>query len=222
MLGGCSPTRRRVPPDPEPAPFWASPKRWATWPSLRPGSGSPSTACPRYVPVAWFNSIDPLVSMAAVPFLLAYWQSQASRGREPSEVGKIGIGAWMASAANLLLVLGCVLWHRVPLWVPFLYDTVLGLAFLYYWPPLLALVSREAPPRLRATLMGGVFLSLFFANLAIGWLGSLYERMTPAQFWALHAGISAAGGLLVVVLQRPLARVFGDRERLQTLPSTVS
>ena len=175
-----------------------------------------------HVPVAWFNSIDPLVSMAAVPFLLAYWQSQASSGREPSEVGKIGIGAWMASAANLLLVLGCVLWHRVPLWVPFLYDTALGLAFLYYWPPLLALVSREAPPRLRATLMGGVFLSLFFANLAIGWLGSLYERMTPAQFWALHAGISAAGGLLVVVLQRPLARVFGDRERLQTLPSTVS
>jgi POT family proton-dependent oligopeptide transporter len=162
------------------------------------------------VPVAWFNSIDPLVSMAAVPFLLAYWRSQASRGREPSEVGKIGIGAWMASAANLLLVLGCVLWHRVPLWVPFLYDTVLGLAFLYYWPPLLALVSREAPPKLRATLMGGVFLSLFFGNLAIGWLGALYERMTPAQFWALHAGISAAGGVLVVALHRPLARVFAS------------
>ncbi|HXR92648.1 MAG TPA: peptide MFS transporter [Steroidobacteraceae bacterium] len=161
------------------------------------------------VPVAWFNSIDPLVSMAAVPFLLAYWRSQASRGREPSEVGKIGIGAWMASAANLLLVLGCVLWHRVPMWVPFLYDTVLGLAFLYYWPPLLALVSREAPPRLRATLMGSVFLSLFFGNLAIGWLGALYERVTPAQFWALHAGIAAVGGLLVMVLQRPLARTFG-------------
>lgn len=161
------------------------------------------------VPVAWFNSIDPLVSMAAVPFLLAYWRSQASRGREPSEVGKIGIGAWMASAANLLLVLGCVLWHRVPMWVPFLYDTVLGLAFLYYWPPLLALVSREAPPRLRATLMGSVFLSLFFGNLAIGWMGALYERVTPAQFWALHAGIAAVGGLLVMVLQRPLARTFG-------------
>ncbi|HKS91306.1 MAG TPA: hypothetical protein VJQ83_05205, partial [Tepidiformaceae bacterium] len=169
------------------------------------------------VPVPWFNSIDPLVSMAAVPFLLAYWRLQASKGREPDEVGKIGIGAWMASGANLLLVLGCVLWHRVPLWVPFLYDTVLGVAFLYYWPPLLALVSREAPPKLRATLMGGVFLSLFFGNLAIGWLGGLYERMTPAQFWALHAAISAAGGLLVVVLRGPLARAFGDRERLANL-----
>jgi len=175
-----------------------------------------------HVPVAWFNSVDPLVSMIAVPFLLAYWRSQASRGHEPSEVGKIGIGAWMASAANVLLVVGCALWHRVPMWVPFLYDTVLGLAFLYYWPPLLALVSREAPPRLRATLMGGVFLSLFFGNLAVGWLGSLFERMTPAQFWALHAGISAAGGLLVLALHRSLARVFGDRERLGNLPSTVS
>jgi proton-dependent oligopeptide transporter, POT family len=175
-----------------------------------------------HVPVAWFNSIDPLVSMAAVPFLLGYWRLQANKGREPTEVGKIGIGAWMASAANLLLVLGCALWHRVPLWIPFLYDTLLGLAFLYYWPPLLALVSREAPPKLRATLMGGVFLSLFFGNLAIGWLGSFYERMTPAQFWALHAGISAVGGLLVLLLQRPLARAFEQRERPGTLPSTGS
>jgi len=166
------------------------------------------------VPVAWFNSIDPLVSMAAVPFLLAFWQSQASRKREPSEVAKIGIGAWMASAANLLLVLGCALWHRVPVWVPFLYDVVLGIAFLYYWPPLLALVSREAPPRVRATLMGGVFLSLFVANLAIGWLGSLYEHLTPLQFWALHAAIAAAGGLLVTLLHRPLSVIFGATQRL--------
>jgi proton-dependent oligopeptide transporter, POT family len=165
------------------------------------------------VPVAWFYSIDPLVSMAAVPFLLAYWRSQASRGREPSEVGKIGIGAWMASAANLLLVLGCALWHRVPIWVPFLYNAMLGVAFLYYWPPLLALVSREAPRRLRGTLMGTVFLSLFFGNLAIGWLGSFYERLTPPQFWALHAGISAIGGLLVLALHRPLARVLGEVNR---------
>jgi len=39
------------------------------------------------------------------------------------------------------------------LW-PFTYCALLGIAFLYYWPTLLALVSRAAPPKANATMMG--------------------------------------------------------------------
>ena len=161
-----------------------------------------------HVPVAWFNSIDPFVSMLAVPFLLAWWRRQAAQGRESSELGKIGSGAWIACAANLLLVLGCATFRHVPAIVPVMYDVLLGVAFLYYWPTLLALVSREAPPRLRATLMGSVFLSLFASNFVIGWLGSLYEQMSPLRFWAMQSAVAAVGGVLVLLLCRPLERVF--------------
>lgn len=41
--------------------------------------------------------------------------------------------------------------------------------------------------------MGFALLSLFISNNLIGWLGSLYERMHPAEFWALHALIAGAG-----------------------------
>jgi POT family proton-dependent oligopeptide transporter len=161
-----------------------------------------------HIPVAWFNSIDPFVSMLAVPVLLPFWRSQAAHGREPGEVGKIAIGAWMACAANLLLVLGCAFLHPVPAIVPVLYDVLLGVAFLYYWPTLLALVSREAPARVRATLMGTVFLSLALANVLLGWVGSFYSRMTALQFWALEAAVAAVGGVLAMILMRPLERVF--------------
>ena len=115
----------------------------------------------------------------------------------------------MACIANLLLVAGCTLSRgRVPVLVPFTYDVLLGVAFLYYWPPLLALVSRAAPPPVRATLMGTVFLSLFLANITLGWLGALYERMTPAQFWTLHAAIAGAGAVLAFALKRPLERAL--------------
>jgi POT family proton-dependent oligopeptide transporter len=164
-----------------------------------------------HVPASWFNSIDPFVSMLAVPFLLAYWRWQARRNREPDEVIKIGIGAWMACAANLILVLGCATRNPVPAIVPVVYDIILGVAFLYYWPTMLALVSREAPPRLKATLMGTVFLSLFVSNFVIGWLGSLFERMTPLQFWQMQSGIAATGGILIFALSRPLARVFDSQ-----------
>jgi POT family proton-dependent oligopeptide transporter len=38
----------------------------------------------------------------------------------------------------------------------------------------------------------------------VGWLGGLYETMSPATFWGLHAGIAATGGLLAIALRRPI------------------
>jgi len=162
-----------------------------------------------HVPVAWFNSIDSLVSIIAVPFLLALWRRQEARGVEPGDIAKIGIGAWIAAAANLLLVASCLRADRSPILAPVLYDILLGVAFLYYWPTLLALVSRTAPPSVRATMMGAVFLSLFVGDFVVGWLGGFYESMSPAAFWALHAGIAATGGVLAFALKRPLKALLG-------------
>lgn len=161
-----------------------------------------------HVPVAWFNSVDPLASIVGVPLLLTVWRWQAARGSEPDDLGKIATGAWLATAANLVLMTACLLSPRSSLLVPLLSNVILGIAFLYYWPTLLALVSRTAPARIKATLMGAVFLTLFIGNTIIGRLGSLYEQMTPAAFWAMHAAIAATGGLLTFGLRRPLKRAL--------------
>ena len=161
-----------------------------------------------HVPVAWFNSIDPLSSIVFVPVLFALWRFQAARGSEPDDLGKIATGAWVTAAANALLAISCLLSARTPVLVPVIYDILLGIGFLYYWPTLLALVSRAAPASIKATLMGAVFLSLFTGNFIIGWLGGFYEHMTPAGFWAMHAGVAAMGGVLAIVLSRPLKRAL--------------
>jgi len=159
-----------------------------------------------HMPVAWFSSIDPFASVICVPPLFALWRWQSARGKEPDDMGKIALGAWMAAFANLLLVPACLAGDRTPLVIPVIYDFILGVAFLYYWPPLLALVSRTAPAKLKATLMGAVFLSLFVGNALVGWIGGFYEKMSPASFWFMHAGIAAVGGVLATVLARPLKR----------------
>ena len=160
------------------------------------------------VPVAWFNSIDPLTSILVVPALIALWKWQARHGGEPGEIAKIAAGAAIASAANLMLVLGSAFFARVPVIFPVCYDVLLGIAFLYYWPTLLALVSRTAPPAIKSTMMGVAFLTLFLGNITIGRLGGLYEQMTPQAFWAMHAAISATGALFALLLARPLGRVL--------------
>jgi POT family proton-dependent oligopeptide transporter len=48
------------------------------------------------IPVAWYQSIDPLVSILAVPLLFAIWQMQASRRGEPGDLANLAI--WLKSA----------------------------------------------------------------------------------------------------------------------------
>ncbi|MEP7087096.1 MAG: hypothetical protein ABI884_07155, partial [Gemmatimonadota bacterium] len=159
-----------------------------------------------HVPVAWFNSIDPFISVIFVPVLIVLWKWQARGRGEPGEIAKIATGAWIACTANVILFIGCTISDRVNVIYPIAYDVLLGVAFLYYWPTLLALVSSAAPKRIKATMMGTVFLTLFLSNILIGWIGGFYERMTPAQFWAMHAGIAATGGALALLLNKPLGR----------------
>ena len=160
------------------------------------------------IPTSWFNSIDPFVSILFVPVLIRLWEWQDRHGGEPNEIVKIATGAWMAAAANFLLVAGCLTMTRVSAIFPVVYDVILGIAFLYYWPPLLALVSRAAPTGLKATLIGAAFLSLFVSNLIVGWVGTYYEHMPPAAFWLLEGGISALGSVLAYLLATPLNRIL--------------
>jgi POT family proton-dependent oligopeptide transporter len=145
-----------------------------------------------------------------VPLLFWIWGRQASRQREPDELAKIGTGAWLSAACYLILIAAIFVSGNArvhPIW-PFLCNALMGIAFLYYWPTLLALVSRAAPAKVNATLMGLTFMSLFIANNLIGWLGGFYEKMGPTRFWAMHATIAAGGGLLVVLFGRPLSRAL--------------
>lgn len=154
-----------------------------------------------HIPIPWYQSIDALTSVLFVPALLWIWRHQSARGIEPGDLGKIGIGAWIAGASNLILVgasyaSGGRAVH--PIW-PFLYCVGLGIAFLYYWPVLLALVSRAAPAKVNATMMGIAFMSLFISYVLMGWIGGFYGRLGPIGFWTLHAAIGAAGGLMVML-----------------------
>ena len=161
------------------------------------------------VPIPWYQSIDPLFSIIGLPLLFALWSRQGRGAGEPSEVRKIAIGSFIAGGANLILVAAILLSNGPVLWIwPFVYCAVQGIAFMYFWPPFLALVSRAAPAKINATMMGSSFLVLFVANNLIGWIGTFYERMSPAAFWSMHAAIGAAGGVLALLFGRTFGRIL--------------
>jgi POT family proton-dependent oligopeptide transporter len=165
------------------------------------------------IPIPWYQSLDPMFSIIGVPVLFALWRYQATRQREPGDLGKIGVGAAIVCVGNLILAAATLAAGDTPvspIW-PLLYFACMGIGFLFYWPTLLALVSRTAPAQVNATMMGVAFMSLFVANNLIGWIGGFYERMGPVAFWTMHAGISITGTLLVLVFGRSITRALKAR-----------
>jgi POT family proton-dependent oligopeptide transporter len=163
------------------------------------------------VPIPWFQSIDPLFSILCVPLLFTLWRWQGGgTGSEPSELRKIAGGAFICGGANLILVAAIAVYGhgKVPWIWPFLYCALQGVGFMYFWPPFLALVSRAAPPKINATMMGGAFLVLFVANNLIGWIGTFYEQLGPTAFWTLHAAIGAIGGVMAWGFSRTFGRIL--------------
>jgi POT family proton-dependent oligopeptide transporter len=166
------------------------------------------------VPSSWFNSVDSFGSIAAAPILIVLWAWQARRGNEPDSLGKIGIGLALVGLSALLMAIGN-LTAATP-------DSVavgwaltgylgMGLAFMYYWPVTLALVSKSAPRTIVSTLMGATFLSMFIGTTTMGWIGSFYDQMRPAAFWTLDGTIALAGALLVFAVRGPLTRALEPR-----------
>ncbi|MFN5086242.1 MAG: peptide MFS transporter [Novosphingobium sp.] len=163
------------------------------------------------VPVGWFNSLDSFSSILIAPCLIVLWAWQARRQNEPSGITKIAIGSLLVALSSLAFAAGSALSPQ-PGTVPAVWALAgylgMGVAFMWYWPVLLALVSSNAPARVNSTMMGATFLSLFIGSVGGGWLGSFYDQMSPAAFWTINAAVPAAGGLLALILRGPLQRAL--------------
>ena len=163
------------------------------------------------VPASWFNSIDSFSSIVVVPPLVALWAWQATRGKEPSDVAKIGIGCAITGVSALFLVAGSAMPGpdgKVGVIWPILCFVGMGLAFIWYWPVLLALISLAAPRKVNSTLMGASFLSLFVGSVIMGWVGSFYDELSPVAFWSIDAAIGFAGAILVLLAGPTLKRAL--------------
>ena len=163
------------------------------------------------MPAGWFNSLDSFGSILAAAPLVALWAAQARRKAEPASLTKIAIGSAIMAASILLLAIGTLLPGadgKVAVWWAIACYLGAGMAFMWYWPVTLAIVSALAPPPVKSTLMGAAFIALFIGTVIMGWVGSFYDQMSPAAFWTLDAAIALGGALLILVVRAPLMRAL--------------
>lgn len=167
------------------------------------------------LPAAWFQSVNPLVVILFAPVFAWLWTRLRGAGLEPSTPVKMALGLMLLAGGFVVMVFagsrasaGMLV---SPLWLVAAY-TLHSWGELCLSPVGLSLVSKLAPVRLAAMLMGSWFIANFAAGLLAGYLSSLMGRFDSlAGFFGMFVAMSAAAGLIFLALSPLLKRMMHGR-----------
>jgi proton-dependent oligopeptide transporter, POT family len=159
------------------------------------------------IPMTWIQALNPLFVFALTPWIVSRWLRLARRSREPSALRKMATGAGVLCVAYLMLA-GVDIWgnlhHTASGWGWLIaFFAVMTAGELYILPIGLGLFGSLAPVGLEATSIALWFLAAFGGNLGAGVLGTLWSRLTHAEFLVVTAAVSALSGLILLSLDRP-------------------
>lgn len=149
-----------------------------------------------------FQSVNPAFVMLLTPLLVGLWHVLRSRRKEPNTVVKMGIGMMFAAAAMIVMMEAVFVGGEEKMsamWLIGAYG-VITVGELCLSPIGLSLVSKLAPRRMAAVMMGGFFLSIAIGNKLSGFVGGLWEKIPHDLYFASLGALCVAFGLLILFL----------------------
>jgi POT family proton-dependent oligopeptide transporter len=159
------------------------------------------------VPVTWVMTADGLMTIGGIILATAIWKRLAALGREPSDVAKLAIGC-AGLALSFLFAAGIATLPIVPMLAFVAFYALLDLTIGWTEAPTASVTSREAPQPVNATMMAVFKLATAGSYFLLGWLGRFFEPLGPPLYWAMTAGLPAAGVVLLMLCNRPIARLL--------------
>jgi POT family proton-dependent oligopeptide transporter len=149
-----------------------------------------------------FQSANPAFVVILTPLIVVFWTWLARRKKEPSTPGKIVLGVVITSFAMVLMMFA--VWvggngaEKVSaLWIVSMYG-ILTFGELCLSPMGLSLVSKLAPRRLTALMMGGWFMATAIGNKLSGVLSGLFFTIENKAIYFLINGLAAAAVALIL------------------------
>ena len=169
------------------------------------------------MPVTWLLTLDGMMTIVGILITFPLWKWLASRGREPDTMQKFAVAGVFVTLAYAVLAVGAARFDVVPLAVVVLFFVLFDMNFGWTDPPSYGFIARFAPAALVTTMMSiNQMASSGLPFFAVGWLGRFYEPLGPVNFWWLHAGIAATGGVLALALRPLVAHLLGRDEQAAT------
>lgn len=166
------------------------------------------------IPTTWFQSINPLTIVLLAPVFALLWTRLDQSRYALSDVAKqalgmivLGLGFLVMTQAQSIADLNGKVGAQ---WLALVY-VIHTIGELMLSPVGLSMVSRIAPARLAALLMGVWFLSSAAANYLAGTLEHMLEG-TGIPLYPFLAGLSIGAGVLLFLITPLLNRLMGLRK----------
>jgi POT family proton-dependent oligopeptide transporter len=159
----------------------------------------------------WLIGVDSFVSVITLAGMVIFWRWWKTRFREPDEFGKITLGCFFGAVGVGCLALGTILTpagEKVSFGWLLAFHLLNDIGFANVLPVGLALFARAAPRAIAGSVIGIYYLHLFAGNAFTGWLGSLLEKMPPAEFWLMHAALVGGAGLVFLAIAPVFRKVL--------------
>lgn len=150
-----------------------------------------------------FQSINPFFIIALTPLLVGLFAWLAKRGKEPSTASKFGLALFISGLSSLVMVFAIwsvpsVYQFKTGAYWLFLTYFVFTISELFLSPVGLSLVSKLAPARTTALMMGGWFLSTSLGGKAAGVMASYWDSFSEKSVFFLIITIAAfIGGIMI-------------------------
>ena len=148
-----------------------------------------------------FESIGPFFIVTLTPLLVALFQYLRKRNREPTTASKFGIALLLSGLSSIVMlfaVLSVPSIYQFKVSPGWLWGTyfVITAAEIFLSPIGLSLVSKLAPARLTALLMGGWFLTMSLGSKVAGLMTSSWDKFPDKRvyfiIWFIAAVIGSA------------------------------
>ncbi len=161
------------------------------------------------LPTQTFAALEPAFVIAVAPLFTIIWKLLQSINKEPSALQKIMIGIFFSSTAFFIFGYSADLINHSTTRISIIWilggNLVLGAAEICIMPPLISSITRLAPPNLKATLMGTLYVALAFSGYIAGILAKMTDKsalpVTSINTYAhTYFSISMTTGVLSAIL----------------------
>jgi len=162
-------------------------------------------------PSSWLQSINSLFIIACAPLFALLWIRLGKR--EPSSPSKFAWGLFFVGLSFVLVGFGALVALRTgtkvsPWWLigVYLLDTIAELSLS---PVGLSTVTKLAPPRFAASMMGVWFTSLAVGNYVGGWIAGHFDpgASLPRLFFSV-AAVEILAAAVLWLLVRPIKKLM--------------
>jgi len=164
-----------------------------------------------------FQSINPLFIVVLTLIFVPLFSWLRSKGKEPSTASKFGMAMFISGLSALVMVFAImsvpsIYTHKAsPIWLWLTYF-VFTISEIFLSPMGLSFVSKLAPARLTALMMGGWFLSTSIGGKVAGVMTGFWDDFTDKKMFFLILVVAAfIGGILIYARIKSLNEIVREK-----------